>query len=91
MIPDVQLISGKILTANDLKKMNEEEIRNRNYSYCTIDSTGGKFLAKVAYNEEIKAWDPTEVFFFGKWISIHEFDDKDEYNCYSCENYRNKK
>ena len=67
----------------------ETEVRNRRYKYCTIDTMDyGQFLAKVAYSEYSKAWEPSEVFFNEEWISIDEFDDMEGYNIYGCENYR---
>lgn len=85
----VYVIGGGMLTAKDLQRMNEEEVRNRKYTHCTIDSGEyGSFLAKVVYCEISKAWNPSEVKFKGEWISIDEFDNMEGYNCYGCENYR---
>jgi len=61
----------------------------KKYNYCTIDcKENGSFLAKVEYSEQLKAWEPTEVEYYGQWISIDEFDSKEEGGSYSCKNYR---
>lgn len=86
---DVQIIGGRILTATDLDRMNEEEVRSRKYNYCTIDANeNGTFLAKVSYSEQGKVWEPTHVEYYGRWITIDEFDDTQEGGSYSCIKYR---
>lgn len=86
---DIQIIGGGILTAKDLLRLNEEEVRTRKYKYCTIDAYEmGTFLAKVAYSESSKSWEPTEIEYYGKWISPDEFDSTKEGGSYSCVNYR---
>ena len=73
----------------ETRSTKEQEIRNRNYTHCIIDSGDyGQFLAKVAYSEISKAWEPIEVFFNEQWISIYKFDEMEGYNCYGCVNYR---
>ena len=84
---DVQLIGNKILSSFDLEKMNQDEVRSRNYKYCTIDcNENGTYLAKVGLVDG--CWEPTEVEYDGEWISIDEFTDTEEGKAYSCENYR---
>jgi len=82
---------------DDMKVMLQEIIsathlvinKNRGYTMCTIDSgTYGRFEAKVAFSEVNNTWDPVEVLFEGQWISIEDFDGKDGFNNYGCENYR---
>lgn len=68
--------------------LDHQEARARNYTHCTIDSgDNGKHLAKVAYNEDTNAWEPTEVRVEEKWIPIGQFDEMPGYNVYGCENY----
>lgn len=84
----LHIVGGGILSMDDLEKMNQEEVKNRKYTHCTIDSGDyGKYLAKVAYSEISKAWEPTEVLLNDNWISIEEWDDMDGYNNYGCSNY----
>lgn len=86
---DVQLIGNKILSSSDLEKMNQDEVRTRNYKYCTIDcAENGTFLAKVAYSEDAGGWEPVEIEYYGEWILADEFDATEECGSYSCENYR---
>ena len=68
--------------------MNHKEVKNRKYTKCIIDcGEYGRFEAKVKYNDHVNAWQPSEVLFFGDWISIDKFDDTEPFNCYSCEDY----
>ncbi len=84
---DVQLIGNKILSASDLEKMNQDEVKARGYKYCTIDcNENGTYLAKVEFIDGY--WEPTEVEYDGQWISIDEFTDTEEGKAYSCEDYR---
>lgn len=83
----VQVIGNRILSSSDLEKMNLDEVKARNYKYCTIDcNENGTYLAKVELVEG--CWEPTEVEYEGEWISINEFTDTEEGKAYSCENYR---
>jgi hypothetical protein len=87
---DLQVIGNRILSSSDLEKMNLDEIKARNYKYCTIDcNENGTYLAKVEFLGG--CWEPTEVEYEREWISIDEFSDTEEGNAYSCENYRSCK
>lgn len=84
-----ELIGGKILSNSDLEKMNEEEVRQRNYKYCTIiNGNGDTYNAKVEYSESSGAWEPTHVMMDGNWLSIDFFENSEEVYSYACENYR---
>lgn len=85
----VHVVGGKILSMDDLEAMNREEVKNRKYTHCTIDAAEhGQFKARVFYNENVKAWEPSEVLFNGKWITAFEFDETEEGGAYGCENWR---
>lgn len=62
---------------------------NTKYSFCDIDAAEhGTFVAKVRYKNSQKVYQPSEVKYNGQWISIEEFEQTQEGQCYSCENYR---
>lgn len=86
---DLKIIGGKILTASDLERMNEEEVKNRDFTHCMVDcGDNGAFLAEVGYSELSKAWAPTRVKMKGGyWVDIDEFKSLVTTE-YSCENYR---
>ena len=89
MADKVKIIGDRILSMDDLDKMNQAEIRSRKYKFCTIDcGEYGKFLAKVEYSERYGIWYVTEVKYGDDWISIDRFDSTLEGGCYSCENFR---
>ena len=67
----------------------EEEIKSRNYNYCTISNCyGDEYLAKVAYSDKTKAWHPTDVELDGEWVSRDYFDNTEDGESYSCGDYR---
>jgi len=86
---DVQLIGNKILSASDLDAMNKAEIKSRNYNYCdVVNRHCDTFKAKVKYSEISESWEPTHVMIDGNWMSIDFFENSEEGESYSCEDYR---
>jgi hypothetical protein len=81
----VELIGGKILTASDLDKMNEESRQQAlSKGMCMITIyTGAMYAAKT--KTTANGLEPSEVHYKGKWISIDEFDDICP--AYSCDLY----
>lgn len=91
MADKVKIIGDRILSMDDLDKMNQAEIRNRKYKYCTIECDEGELLAKVEYSERPGihgTWGPSEVKYEGQWISIDEFYDTKAGRSFGCKDYR---
>lgn len=86
----IHLIGGKILTPQDLEQMNEQEVKNRNYTHCDIliNESDDLYLATVQYNNDKKAWEPLSVVVDSTWMSIDEFDNTEMGKSYTLGNYR---
>lgn len=89
MNPNLKIIGDRIISKGDLDRLNEEEVKSRNYTHCTIEiSDSSEFLAKVSYSEGSKAWEPTEVLFDDVWIPIRKFEEMPGHDIYGCDDYR---
>jgi hypothetical protein len=72
-----------------IEKMNQNEIKNRDYTHCTIDCGAlGDYTARIEYCEETQGWKPYMVRVNGEWMPMLDFDNSHRGKNYSLKNLR---
>lgn len=77
----LQLIGGKILTADDLERMNEEEIKSRKKKYIQITHSGSRAIQTIEDAKEfIDSIEEYEVYAFRVvYLTEKEFENLPEF------------